>query len=332
MKNTSLYRREKYSCFTLIELLVVIAQYCRNHGGALVRMCTDRYGKVRRKAPQKPALGVHHNACKASASCTDSALHICRRQMLHTAKPCFIQSAFTLIELLVVIAIIATLAAMLLPALQKARERGRSASCVSNLKQLTSAMQLYASEYNDYPFYCRPTTGDGTVAKGGGSIYDSAGISNWNTTRKNRFWPGQALQYLKKTDIFTCPGAEVDRSYETDLNKLRTHGHISYAANGKLYSELNSANEEIRATAKLGSIRNPSSKIAFSELNPSGSRAYLLPYRNATHSSWYMHIRQCNSAHNSKRWGNTGRCDGSVQIVYAAQQKSSWSNYNIADE
>ena len=83
--------------------------------GALVRMCTDRYGKVRRKAPQKPALGIHHNACKASASCTDSALHICRRQMLHAAKPCFIQSAFTLIELLVVIAIIAILAAILLP-------------------------------------------------------------------------------------------------------------------------------------------------------------------------------------------------------------------------
>ncbi len=244
-------------------------------------------------------------------------------------SPLFSGYSFTLIELLVVIAIIAILAAMLLPALQKARERGRSASCVSNLKQLTSTMQLYASEYDDYPFYCRPTTGEGTIAKGGGTIYDSAGISNWNTTRKNRFWPGQALQYLKNTNIFTCPSAEIDKSYD-DLTK--THGHITYAANGKLYNELNSSNEEIRATAKLGSIRNPSSKIAFSELNPSGSRAYLLPYRNADHGSWYMHIRQCNSIHNSKRLGNTGRCDGSVQIMYAAQQKSSWENYNIADE
>lgn len=99
-------------------------------------------------------------------------------------------AGFTLIELLVVIAIIAILAAMLLPALARAKERAYTIQCTGNLHQISIGMTLFADDHNSlYP-------------KSGGSI-------PWNATNpdaETNGWMQQLVSYEGNTNVYRCPG------------------------------------------------------------------------------------------------------------------------------
>jgi prepilin-type N-terminal cleavage/methylation domain-containing protein/prepilin-type processing-associated H-X9-DG protein len=177
--------------------------------------------------------------------------------------------AFTLIELLVVIAIIAILAAILFPVFAQARDKARMSACLSNQRQLGSAMMMYVQDYDEtYPY--------------------SRFIGAMGLGPENRIltWRNAIAPYLKNKGVLACPSNPYSRAIpgvaSVTVNGLpRNPGAnaegwgrepdlllpISYAMNACAITWIPASDRSAPRPLRVGQLARPADTILFGESN-----------------------------------------------------------------
>jgi prepilin-type N-terminal cleavage/methylation domain-containing protein/prepilin-type processing-associated H-X9-DG protein len=164
-------------------------------------------------------------------------------------------SAFTLVELLVALAIIGILAGLLLPTLARGKQSARRAKCVSNLRQLGIAMQLY---WNDYDGKCFATK---TIRTNNGVIHWCGWLDGIHPEgeRGYDFSYGKLFPYLNCSDVRLCPSLNTAAQFKPKVTNIV---FFSYGYNGV---SLSPTKGDSLAPIDVGRIKEPTETALFAD-------------------------------------------------------------------
>jgi len=182
---------------------------------------------------------------------------------------------FTLIELLVVISIIALLMAILMPALSKARDQGRTITCRANLKQYGIALRMYLDENRQYfPDANR---------------WLQSGSHDW--VRKGEMPTGVFWPYVKDLDVHMCPKFAQWAKDSTYADTAVSYVMNSYVGKGgSIWS--NWLGSDVKGVSKETEVHNPARVLVFTEENTWTISGYSIAPFNDTHFTVGNRVRQ----------------------------------------